>query len=270
MAWLRKKENHHRRWSQPVDLPFALLGEGKRRYLYHMFSALAPRYDALNNLFSLRQHAKWRRAAVDMAKLQPNFRVLDLACGTGDMLLECASRLDASGQICGLDFSEPMLLLAREKTARVNPPCHHMLIQGDMQALPIASNTFDVVTVAFGLRNAVSLEGALAEIVRVLKPGGRLVVLEFNRPRKRLPRLLTALYTNAIVPVIGRVLSGGTGYSYLPASVRMFPGRRKLAEQMHLAGLRGNVWRDLTLGAVCIHSGTKPAQEQHGRTRRNR
>ncbi len=270
MAWLRKKENHHRRWSQPVDLPFALLGEGKRRYLYGMFSSLAPRYDALNNLFSFRQHARWRSAAVEMGKLQPHYCVLDLACGTGDMLLECATRLDTSGQVIGVDFSESMLALAEDKAARAAVACRCSFVQGDMQALPIASGTIDVVTVAFGLRNAVQLEGALSEIVRVLKPGGRLVVLEFNRPRKRLPRLLTGLYTNVVVPILGRMLSGGTGYSYLPASVRMFPGRRKLAELMHMAGLRGNVWRDLALGSVCIHTGSKPTQEQHGRSRRNK
>lgn len=237
---------------------YHLMGDEKGHYVRKMFSTIAGQYDRMNSILSLRMHHKWRQQAISIADIRPGQTVLDVATGTGDMMIEAMKRMDGRGLVIGLDFVPRMLEIARKKLNRlmINKPDFELIV-GDAMHLPFADASFDVITIGFGLRNVVMLEKALEEFVRVLKPEGRLVVLEFNHPRKRLARIMHVLYCEKLLPVIGRLFSGSDGYAYLPASIRLFPGRRALAQLMHDAGLRNNRWKDLTLGYVVIHHGSK-------------
>lgn len=237
---------------------YHLVGDEKGHYVRNMFSSIADRYDSMNQLLSLRMHHKWRQQAISLADIRPGQTILDVATGTGDLMIEAMKRMKGQGLIIGVDFVPRMLEIANRKLDRLNidKPKYDLMV-ADAMNLPFADATFDAVTIGFGLRNVVMLEKALQEFTRVLKPEGKLVVLEFNHPRKRLPRILYMLYCEKLLPILGKVLSGSDGYAYLPASIRLFPGRRALAQQMHDAGLRNNRWKDLTLGYVVIHHGSK-------------
>ncbi len=209
-----------------------------------MFDRIAPFYDAMNRLMTVGLDRRWRRDAA-AAVVQPGNQVLDLCCGTGDLALAASA---AGGRVTGLDFSEPMLQRARAKSSEVE------WVSGDALALPFADGSFDVATVGFGVRNLADLERGLAELRRVLRPGGRLAILEITRPRG----LLAPFYRfwfDGVIPVAGKVLPGGSAYSYLPASVRRFPDPRGLAKLMDEAGFGEIRWRFFAGGIVALHTG---------------
>jgi len=210
-----------------------------------MFDRIAPVYDPMNRIMTGGLDLRWRRLAA-VAAVRPGDRVLDAACGTGDFAV--ADLRAGARRVTGLDFSERMLERARRKEPRVE------WVQGDLLALPFDAATFDAATVGFGVRNVADLELALRELRRVLVPGGRVAILEITRPRGPL-RPFFRLWFDKAVPLLGRLLPGGSAYTYLPASVRRFPDAESLTRLMRDAGF-GNVEVRLLAGTiVALHTG---------------
>lgn len=221
-----------------------------------MFDRVARRYDLLNTLMTAGLHHAWRERAADRAAVSPGDSVLDVCCGTGDLTISLARRVAPGGRVVGCDFSEPMLDLAREKAARQGvEPIHFEW--ADALRLPYDAGRFDAVAVGFGVRNLAELDRGLREMVRVLRPGGRLVVLEITRPARPPLSTFYSLWFDRIVPVLGRLASDPDAYSYLPESVRGFPAPRELAGKMAAAGLERVRWTVLAGGIIAIHSGVK-------------
>jgi demethylmenaquinone methyltransferase/2-methoxy-6-polyprenyl-1,4-benzoquinol methylase len=209
-----------------------------------MFDRIAPVYDAMNRVMTAGLDRRWRRLAAESA-VRPGDRVLDACCGTGDLALAAARA--GAGEVVGLDFSERMLERARRKSEAVE------WVQGDLTELPFPEGSFDSATVGFGIRNVSELEVGLRELRRVLRPGGRLAVLEITRPRGLL-RPFFRFWFDAIVPLLGKVLPGGAAYTYLPASVRRFPGPEDLAAAMRAAGFERVEYRLLAGGIIALHA----------------
>ncbi len=222
-----------------------------------MFSAIAPRYDFLNRLLSAGRDRTWRRAAVAATTVPRQGVLLDICTGTADMALE-AARQFPDARIVGVDFSRPMIALGAAKIERARLGERVRLQVAPAEALPFADDCFDAATVAFGLRNVPDRLQALREMLRVVKPGGRAVVLEFATPSHPLIRRVYLWYFHHVLPRIGRLVSGHpSAYSYLPASVSDFPSAQKLVEWMQGAGFSEVSYRLLTGGIVAIHVGRK-------------
>jgi demethylmenaquinone methyltransferase/2-methoxy-6-polyprenyl-1,4-benzoquinol methylase len=209
-----------------------------------MFDRIAPVYDAMNRVMTAGLDRRWRRITA-AAVVRPGYEVLDACCGTGDLAIACAR---AGGRVTGLDFSARML-----ERARVKAPGLEWL-RGDVLELPFDDGSFDAVTVGFGVRNVEDLERALAQLRRVLRPGGRVAILEITRPRGPLAPFYRFWFDGA-VPLIGKLIPGGSAYTYLPASVRRFPGPGELAELMHAAGFGDVGYRLFAGGIVALHVG---------------
>jgi demethylmenaquinone methyltransferase/2-methoxy-6-polyprenyl-1,4-benzoquinol methylase len=209
-----------------------------------MFDRIAPVYDVMNRVMTAGLDVRWRKLAA-AAAVRPGDRVLDAACGTGDLAI--ADLKAGAGKVTGLDFSEEMLARARKKA-----PLEW--IQGDMLALPFADGTFDAATVGFGVRNVADLELSLRELRRVLRPGGRLAILEITQPRGVL-RHFFHLWFDKIVPLLGKVLPGGSAYSYLPESVKRFPHADALAVLLRECGFGHVSYRLLGGTIVALHTG---------------
>jgi demethylmenaquinone methyltransferase/2-methoxy-6-polyprenyl-1,4-benzoquinol methylase len=209
-----------------------------------MFDRIAPVYDAMNRVMTVGLDRSWRRLAAQ-AVVRPGDRVLDACCGTGDLALAAERE---GGVVTGLDFSERMLARARRKSGSVD------WVHGDMLDLPFGASSFDAVTVGFGVRNVDGLERGLVELRRVLRPGGRLAILEITQPRGPL-RPFFDVWFDRVVPLLGRVLPGGRAYTYLPASVRRFPDAEELAALMDAAGFHRVEFRLLGGGIVALHVG---------------
>jgi demethylmenaquinone methyltransferase/2-methoxy-6-polyprenyl-1,4-benzoquinol methylase len=221
-----------------------------------MFDRIAARYDLLNSLMTAGLHHAWRARAADRAALSPGDSVLDVCCGTGDLALELAARVAPGGHVVGCDFSEPMLDLAREKAARRGAGAVRFE-WADALRLPYDAGRFDAVTVGFGIRNLADRGRGLREMSRLLKPGGRLVVLEFTRPRRPPFSTFYALWFDRLVPVLGRLTDNPAAYSYLTESVRSFPDPEALAAELDAAELERIRWLVLAGGMVAIHSGVR-------------
>jgi demethylmenaquinone methyltransferase / 2-methoxy-6-polyprenyl-1,4-benzoquinol methylase len=219
-----------------------------------MFDRVAGRYDALNSVMTAGLHHRWRQRAADRAELGPGESALDVCCGTGDMALELAGRVSPGGRVVGSDFSEPMLDLAREKASARGVEAVRFE-WADALSLPYDAGRFDAVTVGFGVRNLADLDRGLREMARVLRPGGRLVVLEITQPVRPPLSLFYSLWFDRIVPLLGTFSGDSEAYSYLPESVRSFPAPRRLAEMMDAAGLEQIRWTVLAGGIIAIHSG---------------
>jgi demethylmenaquinone methyltransferase/2-methoxy-6-polyprenyl-1,4-benzoquinol methylase len=220
-----------------------------------MFSAIAPRYDFLNHLLSAGRDRAWRREAVAATALPREGILLDVCTGTADMALE-AARQFPDARIVGVDFSHPMIALGAAKIERARLADRVRLQAAPAEALPFPDDSFDAATVAFGLRNLPDRHRGLREMHRVLKPGGRAVILEFTTPPGPLLRRVYLWYFHRVLPFIGRLVSGHPlAYSYLPASVTEFPSPEGLAAWMRDAGFREVSYRLLTGGIVSIHVG---------------
>jgi demethylmenaquinone methyltransferase / 2-methoxy-6-polyprenyl-1,4-benzoquinol methylase len=217
-----------------------LAPDGVRR----MFDRIAPVYDAMNRIMTAGLDRRWRRLTA-RSVAAPGTRVLDACCGTGDLAIACARE---GAVVTGLDFSERMLERARRKAPELE------WVRGDALALPFADATFDGTTVGFGVRNVEDIERGLRELRRVLRPGGRVGILEITVPRGLLSPFYR-LWFDGVVPLLGKVLPGGSAYTYLPASVRRFPGPDELAELMRGAGFGAVEYRLLAGGIVALHTG---------------
>jgi len=218
-----------------------LPADGVRR----MFDRIAPVYDAMNRVMTAGLDQRWRRATV-RETVEPGAGVLDACCGTGDLAV--AARAAGAGRVVGVDFSERMLERARRKAPELE------WVRADVLALPFEDASFDAAVVGFGVRNVEDLESALGELRRVLRPGGRLGILEITTPRGLLAPFYR-LWFDRIVPLLGRVLPGGDAYTYLPASVRRFPDPEELAELLGARGFGAVRFRRFAGGIVALHVG---------------
>jgi len=260
-----------------------------------MFDRIAGPYDAMNTLMTAGLHHRWRARAADLARVAPGSRVLDVATGTGDLAIELARRVAPGGEVVGSDFAEAMLARARTKGRSARDRSGGPLMTddghagngrvapgvlsfewGDALELPYGDDSFDAATVGFGARNFASLSGGVAEMTRVVRPGGRVVILDFTTPHRQPLSLFYSVWFDRVVPAIGwtagavarltrrnRPASGGTiadAYAYLPSSVKRFPAPLALARELELAGLRDIVYLTTAGGIVAIHAGTVPAE----------
>lgn len=229
-----------------------LVGPEKRTYVRDMFTAIAPRYDFLNHLLSLNIDRRWRRLAIQRLcwEESPTGLYLDLCAGTLDLAVQLAGTPGFRGRIVGADFVIPMLEIGRRKIPEIHP------VGADALRLPFPRGYFDGCIVGFGIRNLADVDAGLREIARVVKPGGRLVVLEFSTPTAWPIRSLYMFYFRHVLPLIGRLVSKHmTAYSYLPDSVEQFPGNQSFKLQMETNGFAEVCVQRLTFGVASLHWG---------------
>src|SRR5688500_2400210 len=237
----------------------------KRDRVRRMFAAIAPSYDLNNRLHSLWQDQRWRRKAVQLAQAKESDFVVDVACGTGDLSVNFAlgqwffDARNEQGRVLGIDLTYEMLPLARSKCKRIRPDAGIHFINADAQSLPLPDACCDVVSIAFGIRNVQDPAAALREFRRVLRPGGRVVVLEFSLPTNPLLRGLYNLYFRKVLPRTATLISGDkTGaYKYLPESVNTFIGRQQMAEMLGAAGFTQVEQFPMTFGVCICYRGLK-------------
>jgi demethylmenaquinone methyltransferase/2-methoxy-6-polyprenyl-1,4-benzoquinol methylase len=215
-----------------------------------MFDRIAGPYDLMNSVMTAGLHHRWRERAADLAGLGPGDRALDVATGTGDLAIELARRVAPGGEVVGSDFSEGMLDVARRKAPELR--WEH----GNALALPYEDGSFDAATVGFGARNFSDLEHGLREMVRVVRPGGRVVVLEITTPQRPPLSTFFSLWFDRVVPLLGKLAAEPEAYTYLPSSVKRFPGPQALGGILHGVGLRDVRWILTAGGIIALHSGT--------------
>lgn len=238
-------------WTQPLlTSPHHAPGKGNR--VRRMFNGIAPRYELVNSLFSLGRDTAWRRKAVALAGTTADDRVLDVACGTGDFARAFAAA--RASVVVGVDFAHEMLLRGLDRPGATIRWC-----EGDALCLPFRSSSFTVVSCAFGVRNFEDLDAGLREMHRVLRPGGRAVILEFNRPRGALTRRLYEFYSNRVMPFAATIISGDRqgAYRYLPRSVVSFLSVDQLCSRFRRAGFDQVRTTSLTIGAVTAYVATR-------------
>jgi demethylmenaquinone methyltransferase / 2-methoxy-6-polyprenyl-1,4-benzoquinol methylase len=234
-------------------------GEKQAAQVNRLFATIASRYDFINDLQSLGLHRRWKKGVVRRAAVRPGDRALDLCCGTGDIAFALAS---AGAEVTGLDFSEPMLDVARDRGTNLPSGIGNLkFMVGDAQKTPFADGAFDIVTVGYGLRNLASWEAGLREMVRVAKPGGRLLVLDFGKPDNALLRAVYFSYLKLCVPVLGLVFCRNAGaYAYILESLMHYPAQRGVEAKMRELGLVNVRIENLLGGAMSINYGEKPAR----------
>jgi ubiquinone/menaquinone biosynthesis methyltransferase len=227
--------------------------ETKRLYVRRLFDVIAPRYDLITVLLSYGQDRRWKRRLADMAQLSPGIKVLDLACGTGDIAFEAARR---GARVTGLDVTHRMLQIAKQNQLSSRAPIS--FVTADMSALPFPGATFDVVTTGYGLRNVPELSVALEEIHRVLTPGGRLLSLDFNRPSNAVTRGLFLSYLTLVGSALGLVLHRDPDtYRYIPESIRRYPGAEGVSGLARRVGFAACEYIPVLGGLMAIHSAKK-------------
>jgi demethylmenaquinone methyltransferase/2-methoxy-6-polyprenyl-1,4-benzoquinol methylase len=232
--------------------------EAKRRYVRGLFATIADRYDFITVLLSYGLDRRWKRRLIAEAGVRRGETVLDLACGTGDIAFEAAAR---GASVFGLDITPRMIVLAREKVLRIESagvsPAPRFLV-GDMCALPFPDQSVDVVTTGYGLRNVPVIEEATDEIARVLKPGGRLASLDFNRPESRVVRVVYLAYLSVVGAALGWILHGDPDtYRYIPESIRRYPGAAGVAAILRAKGFQSVQIRRVLGGLMAVHTATK-------------
>ncbi len=234
---------------------FRLSDKGEK--IQQMFGAIAPRYDFLNRLLSFGIDRRWRKKAVRLLKYREGSRILDVATGTGDVALEIARSTPSSVKITGADFCREMVELGEQKVAESPYVGRIDFKVAPCEDLPFAADTFDSITIAFGIRNVVDRKLGLAEMWRVLKPGGRMIILEFSTPRSLLFRQIYYFYFRRLLPVVGGLFSRYNAYKYLPDSVLEFPSHEEFSRLISEAGFRNIHLKELTFGIATIYIGEK-------------
>jgi len=227
-----------------------------------MFGSIAPSYDLLNHLLSLNVDHYWRWRTTQMVPPTHGGPILDLCTGTGDLALAYDRASKGGAAIIGADFSRPMLTRAANKIRKLGARERIRCLEADALRLPFPDNHFQIVTVAFGLRNVADTDRGIAEMTRVSKPGGKVAILEFSQPRGWLFGKLYRFYFRNVLPLVGQLISRSkdNAYRYLPASVQEFPDGRALAERLTRCGLTDVNWHPLTFGIATLYVGTKPAK----------
>ncbi|MBA2644726.1 MAG: bifunctional demethylmenaquinone methyltransferase/2-methoxy-6-polyprenyl-1,4-benzoquinol methylase UbiE [Solirubrobacterales bacterium] len=223
-----------------------------------MFDRISRFYDVMNSVMTAGLHHSWRRRAVELARLGPGDRALDVATGTGDLAVELARRVGPGGTVIGCDFSDSMLEQARAKAPQLTWEWANAL------ELPYPDASFDAATVGFGARNFSDLDRGLAEMARVVRPGGRVVVLEITTPTRPPLSTFFSIWFNRLVPALGRLTGDPDAYTYLPSSVKRFPGPESLAARLAAAGLTDVSWVLTAGGIIALHSGTRPEPRPAG------
>lgn len=234
---------------------FRLSDKGTK--IQEMFGTIAPRYDFLNRLLSMGIDRRWRTKAVRLLKYQAGSRILDVATGTGDVALEIAKTTPASVKITGADFCQEMIELGQAKVAASPYSGRIDFRVAPCEDLPFPNNTFDSITIAFGIRNVVDRKLGLAEMWRVLRPGGRMIILEFSTPRSTFFRQTYYFYFRRLLPMIGGLFSRYNAYKYLPDSVLEFPSQEEFARMISEAGFKNIHIHELTFGIATIYVGEK-------------
>jgi len=229
----------------------------KGEHIREMFDSIAPRYDFLNRLLSLGIDRRWRKFAVKQITYEETGQILDVATGTADVALQIAAVTPPSVTISGIDFTEQMIELGRLKV-KTSPFSNRITLQvAPCESIPYGDNRFDSATIAFGIRNVVDRLSGLQEMHRVLKPGGRIVILEFSNPKSKLFKILYNFYFSRILPSIGGFFSKFSAYKYLPDSVLEFPSQDEFKKVMAKAGFGKIVHHDLTCGIATVYVGEK-------------
>jgi demethylmenaquinone methyltransferase / 2-methoxy-6-polyprenyl-1,4-benzoquinol methylase len=231
----------------------------KGAQIREMFDTIAPRYDFLNHLLSFGIDIRWRKAAIAGIGCRDGGIILDIATGTGDMALAAAEAVNQSARIVGLDFCENMIRIARTKVAATAYRDRISFGVASCEALPFRDNTFDAATIAFGIRNVVDRGMGLREILRVLTPGGRLVILEFSNPKSTITRTAYHFYLCRLLPFIGGIFSDSRAYRYLPDTVLEFPDQDDFKKMMSAAGFEKTRHADYSFGIVTVYVGEKPS-----------
>lgn len=245
------------RKTETTDFGFRDIPEAQKAAQVHaVFASVARKYDLMNDILSFGMHRLWKRATVRKAALAPGMRVLDIASGTGDLAIAEIAHVLPGGEVLATDINPDMLEVARRRIKAKGLAVQTAVC--DAEALPFEDGRFDVVTVAFGIRNMTHKDRALSEMLRVLKPGGRLLVLEFSRVRKILSPFYD-FYSLVVMPAIGRLVTqDGPSYRYLAESIRRHPAQEPFAQMIRQAGFEDVTWEDFTFGVCALHAGRKP------------
>ncbi len=230
----------------------------KARKVAEVFHSVANKYDLMNDLMSLGLHRIWKRIAVEMTGLRTGQRVLDLAGGTGDLAALMAPLVGEHGEVVLSDINASMLDVGRGRLVDRGIVGNVTFVQADAESLPFPDNHFDCITIAFGLRNVTNKDRALASMFRVLKPGGRLLVLEFSKPMLAALRPIYDMYSFKVLPVLGKAITGdAASYQYLAESIRMHPDQETLKQMLQTAGFERVEYFNMTAGVVAVHRGYK-------------
>lgn len=231
----------------------------KEKHVADVFHSVAAKYDIMNDLMSFGVHRIWKAFTIEYSGVRPGNKVLDLAGGTGDLALKFSKIVGPQGQVVLADINESMLKVGRDKLFDKGASGNTRFTQANAEALPFPDNTFDCITIAFGLRNVTDKDKALASMTRVLKPGGRLLVLEFSKPSSPVLSKVYDAYSFSLLPKIGKmVVDDEESYRYLAESIRMHPDQQTLKAMMENAGLTQCQYHNMTGGVVALHKGIKP------------
>ncbi len=233
--------------------------EAKAGRVADVFHSVAAKYDVMNDLMSGGVHRLWKRFTIELSGVRPGHKVLDIAGGTGDLSFKFARLVGEAGQVVLADINESMLKVGRDRLLDRGIAGNLQVAQADAQYLPFADNTFDCITIAFGLRNVTDKDMALRSMLRVLKPGGRLLVLEFSKPRNALLEKVYDTYSFRVLPFMGKLVANDAdSYRYLAESIRMHPDQETLKGMMEEAGFVNTDFYNMTGGIVALHKGVKP------------
>ena len=232
--------------------------DDKASLVANVFHSVADRYDVMNDLMSAGIHRLWKRFTIELSAVRPGHRVLDIAGGTGDLAAKFSELVGPEGEVVLADINESMLQVGRDKLIDQGIHSNVSYVQANAETLPFPDNHFNCITIAFGLRNVTDKDKALASMFRVLKPGGRLLVLEFSKPGNELLSRAYDAYSFKVLPVLGRMVAGDSdSYQYLAESIRMHPDQETLKDMMENAGFVSCDYHNMTGGIVAVHRGIK-------------